>query len=82
MDILLSIIGSAVLAVLLAAQSWSTSNKIRNLREEVAAEALRDMIPVKDPRRITPDLIMAIVAEYFSVSVKYSHNSLEFIVLT
>lgn len=39
------------------------------LSEEVAAEALRDMIPVKDPRRITPDLIMAIVAEYFSVSV-------------
>ena len=39
------------------------------LSEEVAAEALSDMIPVKDPRRITPDLIMAIVAEYFSVSV-------------
>ena len=38
--------------------------------EELAAEALRDMLPVKDPRRITTDLIMAIVAEYYSVSVE------------
>ena len=28
------------------------------------------MLPVKDPRRITTDLIMAIVAEYYSVSVE------------
>jgi chromosomal replication initiator protein len=37
--------------------------------EALAAEALRDMLPVKDPRRITTDLIMAIVAEYYSVTV-------------
>ena len=37
---------------------------------ELAAEALRDMLPVKDPRRITTDLIMAIVAEYYSVTVE------------
>ncbi len=38
--------------------------------EALAAEALRDMLPVKDPRRITTDLIMAIVAEYYAVTVE------------
>ena len=39
------------------------------LNEALAAEALRDMLPVKDPRRITTDLIMAIVSEYYHVTV-------------
>ena len=37
--------------------------------EDLAAEALRDIIPVKDPKRITTDLIMAIVAEHYGVTV-------------
>lgn len=40
------------------------------ISEAIAAEALKDMLPVKDPRRITTDLIMAIVAEYYSVTVE------------
>ena len=39
------------------------------ISEQLAAEALRDIIPVKDPKRITTDLIMAIVAEHFGVTV-------------
>lgn len=39
------------------------------INEALAAEALRDMLPVKDPRRITTDLIMAIVSEYYHVTV-------------
>ena len=38
--------------------------------EELAEVALRNMLPVKDPRRITIDLIMAIVAEDYNVSVE------------
>lgn len=40
------------------------------INEALAAEALRDMLPVKDPRRITTDLIMAIVSEYYHVSIE------------
>ena len=39
------------------------------ISEQLAAEALRDIIPVKDPKRITTDLIMAMVAEHFNVTV-------------
>ena len=39
------------------------------ISESLAAEALRDIITVKDPKRITTDLIMAMVAEHFGITV-------------
>ena len=38
--------------------------------QELAAEALHDVLPIRDPRRITPDLILGIVSEYFQVTVE------------
>ena len=40
------------------------------LSVELAQEALRDMLAIRDPKRITTDLIMAMVADYYSVSVE------------
>ena len=39
------------------------------ISESLAAEALRDIITIKDPKRITTDLIMAMVADHFHVTV-------------
>lgn len=36
---------------------------------ELAQEALSEMLSVKDPRRITIDLITAVVAEYYNVTM-------------
>jgi len=36
---------------------------------ELAQEALSEMLSIKDPRRITIDLITAVVADYYNVSV-------------
>jgi len=37
--------------------------------QELAMEALQDVLPIRDPRRITPDLIMGVVSGYYQVSV-------------
>ena len=38
------------------------------INEEVITHALRDIAVVRDPKRVTPDLIIASVAEYYSLS--------------
>ncbi len=41
----------------------------RAITEELAEEALRDIAAVKDPRRITCDLIQQTVADYYDISM-------------